>query len=147
MFTDTIFEVNSSDSNSVTFAILRRDPTYTLDQLKREYAEKGLRDDIWGDRRTVPSEAGNNPHPFTLRVPSFRCALVTNYNINPPDQRLVNQLVIVFGPPSAASSAGSSGGAKRKRVISRKLKSLNKKRKYTQRRFRRRYSYKGGRKN
>lgn len=134
MFTQTVFEVQASDSGSgsVTIAILRMDPNYTLQNLQNEY--NMITDVVWGDR--LPSTAGRNAKPFTFTIDKSRCALVTMYTSHP------DQLVVVFGPPPA-----SAGGAKRKRVISRRLKSLNKKRKYTHRRFRRHYSYKRGRKN
>jgi hypothetical protein len=106
----------------------------------REFNDKNLyvNDKKWTDRLPELNGKSWTDQPFTFRVEKTRCVLVTKYKSHP------NQLVIVFGPETKTSS---SGGAKHKRGVSRKLKSLNKKRKYTQRRFRRRYSYKGGRKN
>lgn len=124
MFTQTVFEVHSSDSGSVTIAIIRRDSDYTLQRLQDEY--NTITGVTWGDM--LPSTAGRNAKPFTFTIDKSRCALVTGYVTHP------DQLVVVFGPPPA-----SGGGAKRKRVISRRLKSLNKKRKYTQRLTRRRH--------
>jgi hypothetical protein len=141
MFTQTVFEVYSSDSDSdsdsdsglVTIGILRSDRDYTLQELQNEYST--ITDVVWNGERY-----GNPDNPFTFTIHKTRCALVTRYISH------LNQLVVVFGPTPAG--AGSAGGSRRKRVISRKLKSLNKKRKYTQRLTRRRrYSYKRGRKN
>jgi hypothetical protein len=135
----TVHKVDPRDLNNITLSIYRIDASVKLDSVIAEYKKIGiyLTAAAWTGR--LPSTTSWNAEPFTVSVNKTRCALVTKYESHP------GQLVVVFGP--SPPSAGSAGGAKRKRVISRKLKSLNKKRKYTHRRFRRRYSYKGGRKN
>lgn len=138
MYTNNIFQIGQLNPGTelVTIDITRKNDTITLENIKNYYSD--ITGVGWSDRR-------DNSEPFRFTINKSRCALLTMYKSHP------NQLVVVFGPSPAAvgsAAAGSAGGSKRKRVISRKLKSLNKKRKYTQRLTRRRrYSYKGGRKN
>jgi len=131
----TVHTADPGDQANIILSIYRIDASITLDSVIAEYDKLGidLNGVVWMGR--LPTKKSGNGEPFTFSVNKARCVLVTRYTSRP------DQLVVVMGPPATA------GGAKRKRVISRKLKSLNKKRKYTQRRFRRRYSYKGGRKN
>ena len=136
----TVFTVDNVDPrnpNNITLSIHRIDASVKLETVIAEYNMLGidLTDADWTGRN--PTTRSWNGEPFTVSVKKTRCVLVTKYE----SQSHPDQIVVVMGPTPAA------GGAKRKRVISRKLKSLNKKRKYTQRRFRRRYSYKRGRKN
>lgn len=144
IFTGCVFTVSeaSQSESYVTIAIHHIDASVTLEQVMAEFNSSDiyLDEKQWTGR--LPAVGGKpwNEEPFTFRVEKTRCVLVTTYKSHP------NQLVVVFGTTPAA--AGSAGGSRRKRVISRKLKSLNKKRKYTQRLTRRRrYSYKRGRKN
>jgi hypothetical protein len=142
IFTGVVFKVSKPSKSDVTIAIHRIDASVTLEQVMAEFNSSDiyLDEKQWTDR--LPAVGGKpwNEEPFTFTIHKTRCALVTTYKSHP------DQLVVVFGP--SPPSAGSAGGSKRKRVISRKLKSLNKKRKYTQRLTRRRrYSYKRGRKN
>ncbi len=141
IYTEGVFTVSEAlqSESDVTIAIHRIDASVTLKQVMEELSTN----DIYLDKKKItdrlPAIGGTlwNSEPFTFRVEKNRCALVTTYESHP------DQLVVVFGSPPAGA-----GGSKRKRVISRKLKSLNKKRKYTQRLTRRRrYYYKGGRKN
>ena len=142
MYTDEIFQIGqlNQDTESVTIDIIRRDGNITLDHIQND-DYKRITDVKWSDRRDATE-------PFRFTIPKTRCALVTRYKSKSESESKSEskskskQLVVVFG-----STPAGAGGSRRKRVISRKLKSLNKKRKYTQRRFRRRYSYKGGRKN
>lgn len=140
IFAENVFTVSSVDrrSNKLTIDVHsynpNADPGKVEEAIKTYLGRSNAYN--WTDPRSA--DKGSSVPILSFSVPLDKCALVTRYSSHP------NQLVIVFGPEP---TTGSAGGAKRKRVISRKLKSLNKKRKYTQRRFRRRYSYKGGRKN
>ena len=151
IYIEDVFTVSEVRQSDVTIPIYRIDDSVTLEQVRAELNSSDyLGEKQWTGR--LPAIRGKlwNKEPFTFRVEKNRCVLVTTYKSHP------DQLVVVFGPsPAAAGSAaagsaaaGSAGGSRRKRVISRKLKSLNKKRKYTLRLTRRRrYSYKRGRKN
>jgi hypothetical protein len=120
----SVFKVHSSDLEWVTIVIERMKGTDTLlahveDQYKAIIKDVG---ENWKVRRTTRHKIY-----FTLRIMRNRCALVTRFD------SYSDQLVVVFGPTPVADSVVSSaaGGSRRKRMISRKLKSLNKKRKYT----------------
>ena len=141
IYTEGVFTVSEAiqSKSDVTIAIHRIDASVTLKQVMEELNTNDVYLDKTKFTDRLPEIGGTlwNSKPFTFRVEKNRCALVTTYESHP------HQLVVVFGP-----SPAGAGGSKRKRVISRKLKSLNKKRKYTQRLTRRRrYYYKGGRKN
>jgi hypothetical protein len=142
IYTGNVFTVSETSQSApyITIDIHRIDATVTLEQVMDEFKSENLyvNNKKWTDRLPELNGKSWTDLPFKFRVEKTRCVLVTKYESHP------DQLVVVFGPPPASASAG---GAKRKRVISRKLKSLNKKRKYTQRRVRRRYSYKRVRKN